>query len=122
MDTSAPERRSSGQEGPVELSITPRGPTNPRSQEVLAAIMLEIATRLQIPLRRTEGREWGTHTWRYQSGHFRGTAPSKVLLRLASREEAVRVAGAFHGKAINLGPDVYAIEVKETGNSSRRRV
>ena len=100
----------------------PRGPSNPRSKEVLTAIMVEIANRLQLPLRRTEGRDWNPYTWRYQEGHFRGTAPSKVLLRLASREEADRVASAFHGRAINMGSDVYAVEVKETGNGSRRRV
>ena len=109
------------EEGPVTVSLRARGPSNPRSREILGALIADVLNRTQLDLREGTSRNKDTYTWNFLEGHFEHTAPTKLVIRLASRAEAVAVVRAYHGKAFNLGPDAFAIEATASGNGGRRR-
>ena len=122
VDCEAPSRRAlPSDDGPTTVTLIPRGPPNARGKEVLGTILCELQLRCNLNLTQGNHRNMGVHNWAYVEGYFDKTRPSSLAVRLACNEEVARVYGIYHGKAICMGSETFAVEVRLPGNGSRRR-
>ena len=123
VDCQAPARRSLPEEdGPATVTLVPRGPINARGKELLGTILGELQTSCNLDLAQGRHRSLGVHQWAYVEGHFDSARPTALAIRLADNEEVKKVYARYHSKAICMGAETFAVEVRLSGNVSRRRV
>ena len=101
---------SAAADGRTTLSL--RGPLGHDPARVMTEFLAVLQTRTGLSLMQaTDAADERLGTWRLLDGVGDPGGAGRVRLALSSLDEARRVAAEFHGRAINVGPDLIAIEV-----------
>ena len=90
------------------------GPLGFQPGEVITLLMEVVAHHAGIPLRPTQqGRRGGEHpAWFWLAGEDPSAPPGRVRLLLQDADQVQAVIRAVHGRAIQVGSDLVAVDVQ----------